>query len=187
VIIEVKRARCQSGRKKVKKRQRKKSNRRSIRLREISEKSIEILPVIELAIYEVDKIFENQGDLLTDKYVIDSLEELVKMIRMEKLERLLREMREEMMDDSDIIHWNILSRIDENLQIREEGYLDEDLVEAINNLIETIKLQISDDNPRAYLSFLSDVMRGIDISRIGRSRRPGDEIDESDFDEDIQW
>ena len=40
-----------------------------------------IISEIEVGIYEVDKIFEGQGDKLSDQYVMDSLNSFLKLIK----------------------------------------------------------------------------------------------------------
>lgn len=135
------------------------------KLKELNERSIEILPVIEYAIYEVDKIFENQGDTLTDTYLISSLKDLAQAIKAKSFETLLQEVRDDLIEDPDIIHWNIISRIGEHIEEKELDYSSKDILNAIEELIDTIKLQMSKENPRAYLSFLSEIMRGVKIER----------------------
>ncbi len=137
--------------------------------KELNEKTIEILPVIEYAIYEVDQIFKNQGDTLTDNYLVESLEELVHMLKAKPFETLLQEVRDELIEDPDIIHWNIVSRIGEHIEENELNYSSKDILNAIEDLIDTIKLQMSDDDPRAYLSFLSEIMRGAKLDKFKRS------------------
>jgi hypothetical protein len=142
--------------------------------RELAEKTIEILPVIEYAIYEIDQIFKNQGDTLTDDYLVESLEELAHTIKAKSFETLLQEVRDELIEDPDIIHWNIVSRIGDHIEENELNYSSKDILNAIEDLIDTIKLQMSDDNPRAYLSFLSEIMRG---AKFDKFKRPGEETD----------
>ena len=137
-----------------------KKARKKFKLREISERSIEILPLVELAIYEVDRIFENQGKSLTDVQVVDSLTELVREIKTKSLSNLLKSVRDELDEKPDIIHWNILSKLDERVEEKLENYTDSEIIRAIEDLIDTIKIQLSEDNPRAYLSFLCEVMGG---------------------------
>lgn len=137
--------------------------------RELDEKAIEILPVIEYSIYEVDQIFKNQGDTLTDDYLVESLQDLAQAIKVKSFETLLQEVRDELIEDPDIIHWNIVSRIGEHIEENELNYSSRDISNAITNLIDTIKLQMSEDNPRAYLSFLSEIMRGVKYDKFKRS------------------
>ncbi|MCS7230381.1 MAG: hypothetical protein RMJ81_09295 [Candidatus Kryptonium sp.] len=160
------------------------------KFKELSEKSIEILPVIEYAIYEVDKIFQNQGDRLTDEYLVSSLKELTHLIKAKSFETLLEEMREELTEDSDIIHWNIISRIGEYIEENELNYSGRDIVSALDELINTIKIQMSKQDPRAYLSFLAEIMRGVEIKGARRSDRDMDiqrDIDEDYFDEEENY
>ncbi len=151
--------------------------RKGRKLKELNEKSIEILPVIEYAIYEVDKIFENQGDRLTDDYLVSSLKDLAHMIKSKSFETILQEVRDELIEDVDVIHWNIISRIGEHIEENELNYSSKDVVNAIEELIETIKLQMSKENPRAYLSFLSEIMRGVEIKRNRDVEFPPEEDD----------
>ncbi len=144
--------------------------------KELDEKSIEILPVIEYAIYEVDKIFENQGDRLTDDYLVSSLKDLAQAIKVKSFETLLQEVRDELIEDPDIIHWNIISRIGEHIEENELNYSNKDILNAIEGLIDTIKLQMSSQDPRAYLSFLSEIMRGVKVEGF---RKPDKGFDSS--------
>ena len=152
------------------------------KLKQLNEKSIEILPVIEYAIYEVDKIFQNQGDRLTDAYLVSSLKELVSEIKSKSFKRLLEEVRGETIEDPDIIHWNIVSRLGDHIESGDLNYSDKDIVNAIGGLIDTIKIQMSKENPRAYLSFLSEIMRGTDDFE--KKMRDDIEPGIDDFDED---
>jgi len=164
---------------------RKSPERKTRKFKELNEKSIEILPVIEYAIYEVDKIFENQGDKLTDDYLVSSLKELTHLIKAKSFETLFQEMRDELVEDSDIIHWNIISRVGEHIEENELNYSDRDIVNAIEELVDTIKIQMSKHDPRAYLSFLSEIMRGVKIE--GSKRSDIDiprEIDDEDYFDD---
>lgn len=137
--------------------------------KELSEKSIEILPAIEYAIYEVDKIFEDQGDKLTDKYLVSSLKELIRIIKAKSFEAVFKEMKNELIEDSDVIHLNIISRIGEHIEENALDYSDKDIISAIEQLIDTIKIQMSKQNPRAYLSFLSEIMSDVKIEGAKRS------------------
>ncbi len=153
--------------------------------RELNEKTIEILPAIEYAIYEVDQIFKNQGDTLTDDYLVESLEELVHMLKTKPFETLLQEVRDELSEDPDIIHWNIVSRIGDHIEENELNYSSKDIFNAIEDLIDTIKLQMSDDDPRAYLSFLSQIMHG---AKLDKFKRSSDDTDvDDDFDDENYW
>ncbi len=160
------------------------------KLKELDEKSIEILPVIEYAIYEIDKIFENQGDRLTDAYLVSSLKELTHQIKGKSFKTLYQEMRDELTEDSDVIHLNIVSRIGEHIEENELNYSDKEILNALEGLIDTIELQMSKEDPRSYLSFLNEIMRGIKIEGSGRSSREFDippDIDDEDFFEDENY
>ncbi|CUU06662.1 hypothetical protein JGI1_01584 [Candidatus Thermokryptus mobilis] len=159
-----------------------KKGKKGKRIKQLNEKSIEILPVIEYAIYEVDKIFQNQGDRLTDAYLVSSLKGLVNEIKSKSFKRLLEEVRGEMIEDPDIIHWDIVSRLGDHIESGDLNYSDKDIIKAIDGLIDTIKIQMSKENPRAYLSFLSEIMRGADDFDKGMRSDIEPEID--DFDED---
>lgn len=161
-------------------------------LRELNEKAIEILPVIEYAIYEIDQIFKNQGDTLTDDYLVESLEELAHTIKVKSFETLLQEVKDELIEDPDIIHWNIVSRIGEHIEENELNYSSKDILNAIEDLVDTIKLQMSDDNPRAYLSFLSEIMRGAKLDKFKKSSEETDfgispDIDDDYFDDEENY
>lgn len=170
---------------------RKKSTEKKQRkFKELDEKSIEILPVIEYAIYEVDKIFQNQGDRLTDSYLVSSLKELTHQIKSKSFETLYQEMRDELIEDPDVIHWNIVSRIGEHIETNELNYSDKEILNALEELIDTIKLQMSKEDPRAYLSFLSEIMRGTQIGGPGKPRIEPNippDIDDEDFFEDENY
>jgi hypothetical protein len=161
-----------------------KKSKKGSKVKQLNEKSIEILPVIEYAIYEVDKIFQNQGDRLTDAYLVSSLKELISEIKAKSFEKLLEEVRGEMTEDSDVIHWNIVSRLGDHIESADLNYSDKDIVNAIDGLIDTIKIQMSKEDPRAYLSFLSEIMRGSDDFERGVQRDIDTDIDDIDFDED---
>lgn len=181
-ISEVRQFMAKRAKKSSEEKGRKRSSERKIKkIKELSEKSIEILPVIEYAIYEVDKIFENQGDKLTDTYLVSSLKELANLIKAKSFETLLQEMRNELVEDSDVIHWNIISKIGEHIEENELNYSDKDIMNAIEELVDTIKIQMSKHDPRAYLSFLSEIMRGV---KIEGSRRSDTDIPRDIDDED---
>lgn len=139
--------------------------------------------MIEYAIYEVDKIFENQGDKLTDSYLVSSLKDLVHVIKSKSFETLLQEVRDELTEDADVIHWNIVSKIGEHIEENDLNYSSKDIINAIEGLIETIKLQMSKENPRAYLSFLSEIMRGMNMKTSRDIEFPADEDDYFDDEE----
>ncbi len=174
-----------AGKKSLQKKESKKKTpaRKGRKLKELDERSIEILPVIEYAIYEVDKIFENQGDKLTDSYLVSSLKDLVHVIKSKSFETLLQEVRDELTEDADVIHWNIVSKIGEHIEENDLNYSSKDIINAIEGLIETIKLQMSKENPRAYLSFLSEIMRGMNIKTSRDIEFPADEDDYFDDEE----
>ncbi len=159
-----------------------KKSKKGSKIKQLNEKAIEILPVIEYAIYEVDKIFQNQGDRLTDAYLVSSLKNLISEIKAKSFGRLLEEVRSEMTEDSDIIHWNIVSRLGDHIESADLKYSDKDIISAVDSLINTIKIQISKEDPRSYLSFLSEIMRGSDDFERGVQRDISSDID--DFDED---
>jgi DNA phosphorothioation-dependent restriction protein DptG len=92
--------------------------------------------------------------------------------------------RGEMTEDSDVIHWNIVSRLGDHIESADLNYSDKDIVNAIDGLIDTIKIQMSKEDPRAYLSFLSEIMRGSDDFERGVQRDIDTDIDDIDFDED---
>jgi len=91
--------------------------------------------------------------------------------------------RDELTEDADVIHWNIVSKIGEHIEENDLNYSSKDIINAIEGLIETIKLQMSKENPRAYLSFLSEIMRGMNMKTSRDIEFPADEDDYFDDEE----
>ena len=66
---------------------------------------------VEVAIYEVDKIFEGQGDKLSDSYVTDSLTSFAKVIKDETFALYADRLKEGSDDESDLLHINMVNRL----------------------------------------------------------------------------
>jgi hypothetical protein len=110
---------------------------------------------IEVSIYEVDKIFEGQGDKLKDSYVIDSLTSFVKVIKDNTFEVYAEKLKEGSDDESDMMHINIVNRIASAAEEMELEVSDAELVELVKQVLTQVKKASSPKASRAYLDPLA--------------------------------
>lgn len=110
---------------------------------------------IEVGIYEVDKIFEGQGDKLKDTYVLDSLTTFVKVIKDNTFVAYADELKEGSDDESDMMHINIVNRISSAAEELELEISDAELIETVKQVLAHVKKASSAKSPRAYLDPLA--------------------------------
>ena len=110
---------------------------------------------IEVGIYEVDKIFEGQGDKLKDSYVIDSLTSFVKVIKDNTFDVYAEKLKEGSDDESDMMHINIVNRIAAAVEELELQVSDGELIEIVKQVLAQVKKAVSAKSPRAYLDPLA--------------------------------
>ncbi len=110
---------------------------------------------IEVGIYEVDKIFEGQGDKLKDAYVIDSLTSFVKVIKDNTFEVYADKLKEGSDDESDMMHINIVNRIGAACEELELQVSDNELIDLVKQVLAQVKKVSSPKSTRAYLDPLT--------------------------------
>ncbi len=110
---------------------------------------------IEIAIYEVDKIFEGQGDKLKDSYVVDSLASFVKVIKDNTFGGYSETLREGSDEESDMMHINIVNRINSAVEELDLNMSDGELIETVKKILAHVKKACSTKSPRAYLDPLA--------------------------------
>ena len=152
---------------------------------------------IEIGIYEVDKIFEGQGDKLNDTYVIDSLNSFAKLIKENTYELYAERLKEGSDDESDMMHINIVNRLSSAIEELELQVSDNDLIEIVKHILSQVKKAKSTKSPRAYLDplakrlkeigFKSDFLTEADVDGETISLEDIDNIDELGLDEDDEF
>jgi len=110
---------------------------------------------IEVGICEVDKIFEGQGDKLSDAFVIESLEGLARLIKEATYERYANKLKEGSDDESDMLHINIVNRLGSIIEELEMQVTDGEIISVIHQILTRIKKLKSEKSPRAYLDPLA--------------------------------
>ena len=149
---------------------------------------------IEVGIYEVDKIFEGQGDKLNDGYVVDSLTSFMKVIKEVTYALYADELKEGSDDESDMMHINIINRLSTAIDELELQVSDNDLIEIAKQVLAQVKKAKSAKSPRAYLDLLakrvkemgfkSEFLTETDVEDETISLEDIDNIDELGLDED---
>lgn len=114
---------------------------------------------IEVGIYEVDKIFEGQGDKLKDAYVIDSLTSFVKVIKDDTFGAYAETLKEGSDEESDMMHINIVNRIASAAEELEIEIPDAELIETVKHILAQVKKAAASKSPRAYLDPLAKRLR----------------------------
>jgi hypothetical protein len=110
---------------------------------------------IEIAIYEVDKIFEGQGDKLNDAYAVDSLNSFLKVIKDETFALYADELKEGSDDESDLLHINMVNRLSSAIEDLELEVTDLELADIVRQVLSDVKKAKSPKSPRAYLDPLA--------------------------------
>ncbi len=110
---------------------------------------------IEIGICEVDKIFEGQGDKLSDAFIIESLDSLVKLIKETAYENYADKLKEGSDNESDMLHINIVNRLSSIIEELELQVTDDEIIEAMKQVLSQIKKVRSAKLPRAYLDPLA--------------------------------
>jgi len=110
---------------------------------------------VEVGIYEVDKIFEGQGDKLGDQYVMDSLNSFMKLIKESTYEVYAEELKEGSDDESDMMHINIVNRVSSAIEELELEVDDDELIDVLKQVCALVKKAKSPKSPRAYLDPLA--------------------------------
>ena len=149
---------------------------------------------IEIAIYEVDKIFEGQGDKLSDAYAIDSLTSFTKVIKDETFAFYADKLKEGSDDESDLLHINMVNRINSAVEDLELEITDLELIEIVKQVLSQVKKVKSAKSSRAYLDPLtkrlkemgvkSDFLTEADVENETISLEDIDNLDDISLDED---
>lgn len=142
---------------------------------------------IEIAIFEVDKIFEGQGDKLDDGYVTESLASFIKLVEQNSFGLLAEDLHEGLDDESDMLHINVVNRVGSLYEEVGAQIEDSVIIEALKKLLSQVKKYKSRKNPRAYLDALTKRMKEMGYksdfytdSDINNSMISLDEIDNID-------
>ncbi|MCL5035255.1 MAG: hypothetical protein M1395_09165 [Bacteroidetes bacterium] len=114
-----------------------------------------IISEIEVGIYEVDKIFEGQGDKLSDQYVMDSLNSFLKLIKEMTYESYAERLRDGSDDESDMMHINVVNRLSSTMEELDLHVTDAELSEAVKVVLVQVKKAKSPRSSRAYLDPLA--------------------------------
>lgn len=149
---------------------------------------------VEIAIYEVDKIFEGQGDKLSDVYVVDSLSSFAKVIKDETYALYADKLKEGSDDESDLLHINMVNRLNSTIEDLELQVTDLELIDIVKHLLANVKREKSQKSTRAYLDPLakrlkemgvkSDFLTETDIDGETISLNDIDNLDDLGFNED---
>jgi hypothetical protein len=118
---------------------------------------------IEVAIYEVDKIFEGQGDKLNDAYAIDSLTTFAKVIKDETFALYADKLKEGSDDESDLLHINMVNRLNSAIEDLELQVTDLELIEIAKQVLSGMKKVRSQKSPRAYLDPLAKRIKELGV------------------------
>ena len=114
-----------------------------------------IISEIEVGIYEVDKIFEGQGDKLSDQYVMDSLNSFLKLIKEMTYESYAERLKDGSDDESDMMHINVVNRLSSTMEELDLHVTDAELSEAVKVVLVQVKKAKSPRSSRAYLDPLA--------------------------------
>ena len=149
---------------------------------------------IEVGIFEVDKIFEGQGDKLSDAYVTDSLHSFVKLIKDNSYEFYADKLKEGSDDESDMLHINIVNRLTALIEELELRVSDTELIDVVKQVLARAKKAKSSKSPRAYLDplakrlkemgFRSDFMTEADVDGETIRLEDIDNLDDLGLDDD---
>ena len=149
---------------------------------------------IEIGIYEVDKIFEGQGDKLNDSYVFDSLNGFAKLIKNETYALYSDKLKEGSDDESDMLHINIVNRLNAVIEEMEIQITDLELIDLVKQVLTNVKKAKSSKSPRSYLDplakrlkemgFKSDFLTETDVDGNTISLDDIDNLDDLGFDDD---
>lgn len=118
---------------------------------------------IEVAIYEVDKIFEGQGDRLNDSYVIDSLTSFARVIKEETFALYSDKLKEGSDDESDLLHINIVNRLSSAIEELELQLADIELIEIVKQVLAEAKKAKSAKSTRSYLDPLTKRLKEMGV------------------------
>jgi len=110
---------------------------------------------IEVGICEVDKIFEGQGDKLSDAFVIESLDGLARLIKETTYEKYADKLKGGSDDESDMLHINIVNRLGSIIEELEMHVTDGEIVSVIHQILSRVKKLKSEKSLRAYLDPLA--------------------------------
>ena len=148
---------------------------------------------VEVGIFEVDKIFEGQGDKLSDSYVADSLESFVKVIKENTYGGYSERLKEGSDDESDMLHINIVNRVSAAIEELELEVSDAEIIEVIKTVQQSVKKAKSAKSSRAYLDplakrlkemgFKSDFLTEADVDGETLHLEDIDDIDDLGLDE----
>jgi hypothetical protein len=122
---------------------------------------------IEVGICEVDKIFEGQGDKLSDIFVCESLESLTKLIKENTFENYAATLKEGSDDESDMLHINIVNRLSSLIEELELQVTDGQIIDALRHVLMQVRSGMSrsagrvksEKSSRAYLDPLAKRLR----------------------------
>ncbi|MGO9482127.1 MAG: hypothetical protein ACLP05_10160 [Candidatus Kryptoniota bacterium] len=140
---------------------------------------------IEIGICEVDKIFEGQGDKLGDAFVIESLDSLTKLIKDTTYENYADKLKEGSDNESDMLHINIVNRLSSIVEELELQVTDDEIIEAMKQVLSQIKKAKSAKLPRAYLDPLAKRLKemGFKSDLLAETNLDGDTIRLEDIDD----
>ena len=149
---------------------------------------------VEVGIFEVDKIFEGQGNKLSDSYVADSLDSFVKVIKENTYGGYSERLKEGSDDESDMLHINIVNRLDAVIEELEMQVSDSELIEVVKAVMLNVKKVKSAKLSRAYLDplakrlkemgFKSDFLTEADVDGETIHLEDIDNLDDLGLDED---
>ena len=94
---------------------------------------------VEVGICEVDKIFEGQGDKLSDAFIIESLDSLTKLIKETTYEKYADKLKEGSDNESDMLHINIVNRLSSIIEELELQVTDDEIIESMKQVLSQIK------------------------------------------------
>ncbi|HEY9166513.1 MAG TPA: hypothetical protein VIS48_10165 [Candidatus Kryptonia bacterium] len=114
---------------------------------------------IEFGIFEVDKIFEGQGDKLSDAYVVDSLTSLARLIKESTYELYAEKLKEGSDDESDMMHINVVNRLSSVIEELELQVSDVEIIDMVKHVLGQVKKCKSSKSPRAYLDPLANRLK----------------------------
>ena len=139
---------------------------------------------IEVAIYEVDKIFEGQGDKLSDAYTIDSLNSFAKVIKDETFALYSDKLKEGSDDESDLLHINMVNRLNSAIEELELELTDLELIEIVKQVLSQAKKAKSPKSARAFLDPLTKRLKemGVKSDFLTESDVEGETISLDDLD-----
>ena len=138
----------------------------------------------KIGICEVDKIFEGQGDKLSDAFVIESLDSLTKLIKETTYENYADKLKEGSDNESDMLHINIVNRLSSIVEELELQVTDDEIIEAMKQVLSQIKKAKSAKLPRSYLDPLAKRLKemGFKSDLLAETNLDGDTIRLEDID-----